>query len=333
MKRTLILLSILVSHSAISQTLFPGGVAGNVAWWNFASLTPAVTSFNDVSGNNNNGTPFNLVSTSNFRGISNKAMQFNGSGSYAIVPNSTTLQPQSISMVSVVKMDAYYTGSCQNSQILSKGSSSFSSGQFGLGVNDATYDNNNCATYFPNNMQLAVTYPSVNYTIGAGNYVSLNRWYFFAISHNADTARFYQVEMDSSNYVSNLTPFFTAYNFGSPIGTSFEPLQIGRLDNTLYPYWFNGQMDELVLFNKILNPNEMQDVYDFLWGKIVLESVDPVICHGLPFVLNYKVGDHIPVGNVFSAQLSDMNGSFANPTIIGTSTSNTSGFTGLLLNA
>jgi hypothetical protein len=41
---------------------------------------------------------------------------------------------------------------------------------------------------------------------------------------------------------------------------------LGATQNPPFPYWFNGKMDEVILFNKVLSQSEIQSVYDYLFG-------------------------------------------------------------------
>src|ERR1700761_3794 len=77
------------------STIYPSGVSGCIARWDFAS-NGTITSVSDVSGNNNNGTAYNLTTANGFRNVPNAAMKFNGSTSYAQVPNSNQLCPQAM---------------------------------------------------------------------------------------------------------------------------------------------------------------------------------------------------------------------------------------------
>src|SRR4051812_30335856 len=122
MKKSLLCLLLFVCVQTYAQTTYPGGVTGCIARWDFANAGSPISSLPDVSGNGNNSSGVNALSTAQgFRNAPNKAMSFNGTSSSATIPHASILQPSAITMVAVVKMSGFYSGLCQTSQILLKG--------------------------------------------------------------------------------------------------------------------------------------------------------------------------------------------------------------------
>jgi hypothetical protein len=50
------------------------------------------------------------------------------------------------------------------------------------------------------------------------------------------------------------------------LGTNTSDVFIGSTQNPSYPYWFNGDMDDLSLFNKVLSDSEVQLIYNYFRG-------------------------------------------------------------------
>lgn len=329
LKKTLpaLLLVAMAGNYASAQTTYPSGTTGCIARWDFSS-SGAITTLPDVSTNGNNGTAYNLVSAPGFRNLSNKAMKFNGTSSRAVVPHTSMLMPSRITMACLVKLDTFYTGLCEGSQIVLKGNPHFISGSYGMAIMDNTYDGN-CGTYSPDYMQQGNQFANINQTIPSGNYVRTRKWYFMAASYTGDTVKYYQVEMDTNVYNSNITPIYTQWGFGTPLGSNTMDLTIGYNADPPYPYWLNGTLDELVIFNRALADSSVQSVYNYLWGGIIINKnfSDTSLCLKDTFTVNYTAfnSDHFTTGNTFTVQLSDATGSFATPVSIGSTTSTTSG--------
>ncbi|MGC4037822.1 MAG: hypothetical protein QM764_17805, partial [Chitinophagaceae bacterium] len=86
---------------------------GLIAYYNFNG-----GNLNDSSGNNNNITFNNAVKTTDRFGNADNAYLFDGSSSYMSVPNSSTLNPQKISIMAIVKVSDFYTGNCHGNSIV-----------------------------------------------------------------------------------------------------------------------------------------------------------------------------------------------------------------------
>ena len=97
----LITLSLFIIDSS-AQTNYPNGVPGCLARWNFTN-TGTITSLPDVSGNNHNGVTTNIITANGFRNLNNKAMNFDGTSSYALVPHDPILNPSAITIVALCK--------------------------------------------------------------------------------------------------------------------------------------------------------------------------------------------------------------------------------------
>ena len=322
---SLSLIFILLAAFVHAQTTYPSGVTGCIGRWKFSS-NGAIPFLNDVSGNNNSGSNVGIVAANGFRNWLHKAGAFNGTSSHSIVPNSSSLSPTEITMIAVVKFNGFYSGNCQNSQILSKGYPFYINGNYGLSTTDNIYDGGNCSNFDPNHQQLVNQFGNPMGSPSSGNYVAANKWYFFAGSYGNNNQKYYQVAMDSNVYYSTISPIYSNVTNVS-MGVNNQDISIGRHLNPSYPYWFNGLMDEVVLFNRVLSDAEIQSVYDYLWTVVKLTPpyAPSHMCPKDSFTVAYTTNDTLTNSNVFTVELSDASGSFANPYVLNTVTDSVGG--------
>lgn len=326
MKHLFITLFLIISVTTLAQTAYPTGVTGCIARWNFTH-TGAITSLPDVSGNGNNGSAVNLTSANAFRTVPSKAMLFNGSSSYSQVTHSSLLTPSNMTMIALVKLNGYNSNNCQFTQFLLKGYPHGSTGCYGIGVGDNTFDGS-CSSYSPSNQQLESHYGTSSHSHAAGNYIQTGKWYFIATSFSTGTVKYYQVEMDSNAFATALPPIYTMTGVSGSIGSNTSDIAIGRTFNPPFPNWVNGSIDELVMFNRVLSDSEVHNVYHYLWGDIFISTTDTILCSTKnTFTVNYTPHnpDHFLSGNVFNVELSNAAGSFVSPVVIGSATSSTAG--------
>lgn len=322
-KLYLFTLLLLTFFKGNSQTTYPSGVTGCLARWSFDN-NGTITNVPDVSGNNHNGTAINLVSSPDFRNVANKAMYFNGTSSYSLVPHHPILNPQDITIVALVKPHSFYSDVCQGNNIVYKGFNYYIPGNWAMALieQDANCNLNNPSTVALDFGGAVVTPPFPYPTIDP------NKWYFFAVSFEGSVIKRYQVEMDPNNYVSGITTV-SSTNSSQVLGSNTLDVRIGATQQPTFPYWFNGDMDEVVIFNKALTDAEVQSVYDYLWGTVVIDPSfsDTVFCGQDTFNVGYIVPNPgvFGTGNSFNMQLSDAAGNFTTPTVIGSVTATTSG--------
>jgi hypothetical protein len=208
---------------------------GLVAYYNFNN-----GSLKDSSGNNNHITFSNAVKTTDRYGRANNAYLFNGSSSYMQVANSTSLNPSTgITLMATFKPAGFYNGSCSVNQVFGKGWNDYIDGHYTLRFVSAA----GCG---------APTDTSREYPYGAyGNlngrpsaaaetfYLHTNQWYNLVYTFNDGVASLYINGVLKSSVSANL--LFTANS---------QDLFIGKHGDPQYPYWFNGTIDEVRIYNK-----------------------------------------------------------------------------------
>jgi hypothetical protein len=260
--KKLLLAALLLPYTALAQTTHPSGVSGCIVRYDFNS-TP--DSLRDVSGNNHGATAFNLTSSSGFRYRPGNAMHFNGIDAGARAEASSQFNVNQVSMVALVKFTGFYSGNCQGNAIVNRTSNYYTAGTWGIDISDHNFDQS-CSTFSPNNEQPYFVTSSVSVPAPAvGNFLTQNDWYLLVATYDGNVVTMYQTKMDTGTRLTSIAPVYTL-TYGIPLGTNNDSLRIGWMSHPSFRYWFNGDMDELTIFNKALSNTEVKAVYDYLWG-------------------------------------------------------------------
>lgn len=220
---------------------------GLMAYYPFAGNTL------DSSGNGNNVIFNNCTATAGRYGNPDGAYLFDGSSNYMQVKNSPSLNPSKITVMAVVKINGFYQGLCHGNRIIQKGNSDAVNGEFFMGFDDARYTNGaNCDGNAPDEDHQNV-YGIYGNTPGlatqAGdfsNYLVAGKWYTFVFTYDGSTAKFY-VDGELRD-----TRLFTAISTKNNQDVFF-----GRLNSSQYPYWFNGAIDEIRMYNYALTDEQV----------------------------------------------------------------------------
>lgn len=213
---------------------------GLVAYFNFngGSLKDSSGLHNDIQFNN-------ATQTTDRFGNANNAYLFNGTSSYMTVKNSPSLNPDSITLFAIVKVNGFYVSSCSGNQILSKGYPYDINGFYAISFFDL---NNTCSgtpdltnetfagAYGDNNPQGLAAVASAD-TVK----IKTSQWYYLTFTYDGSTAKFFI--NGKLKAVSGKTVGFNANAFD---------LFIGKHENPAFPYYFNGVIDELRIYNRAL---------------------------------------------------------------------------------
>ncbi|HPI54265.1 MAG TPA: hypothetical protein PLU10_06195, partial [Chitinophagaceae bacterium] len=217
---------------------------GLVAYWDFNGNA------NDVSGNGNNGIVFGATLTTGQAGFPNTAYSFNGSSDYIQVPNSASLNfPNgSFTLYALVKPQGFYSGPCHGNIIIDK-YGDYNPGWYSLRFSDA-YSSSflNCNSPV-NTAQQNFNCHQYNMVPSGGGYVpyiNLNEWYCLVAVSDGATLKLYM------NGVLVQTQ-----SLSGSLGTNTADLFIGRLNSMAYPYWLNGVIDEIRMYDRAINTAEI----------------------------------------------------------------------------
>jgi len=224
---------------------------GLVAYYNFNGGT-----LNDSSGNGNtiilNN---NAVKTTDRYGRANNAYLFNGTDSYMKVANSNSLNSftNQISIMATIKINGFYSGNCTHNQIIGKGWDDFINGFYAL-------------RFFS--------------TVGCGNTVDTSKEVFNGSYGNLSTRAYdydtthihsniwYNVVYTSSYgqskiYINGVLKSVSNTTMSSILFTpNSQELYIGKHGDPQYTYLFNGVIDEIRIYNKVLPPRAVKQLYE-----------------------------------------------------------------------
>lgn len=295
--------------------------AGLVAHWDFNGTVA------DQSGNGHNGSPSNITYTFGKKNQANTAASFNGFGSYIDVPSSTDFDNfNNYTISAVMKPQDFYKGLCQTSHIIGRGQY-HSQGSWFLLYSDNYYDSSCAITGDTSNFFFGTgsgvssnSVPSKHFQ--AANQVETNRWYCVVTTYDSVSFKVYVDGQLIATGVPRFGPF--------PVGASTSNVTIGanRAGNfAQFPYWYRGLIDDIKVYDRALTPTEISNLCDeFVDTAIALAPLaDTVLCGGSSLTLSYSLTHDMNPGNVFNAEMSDMNGNWANGVTIGSVKSSTSG--------
>jgi gliding motility-associated-like protein len=264
---------------------------------------PFTGNANDVSGNNNNPIFNNATLTADRFGNTNSAYRFNGTSSYMRIPNSPSLNMTTqMSIALWVKPTGFYSGTCHGNSIVMKGDADFLTGNYMLRFDDNAFTNGaNCSgspvnTTNQNYYGANAIVPSPGYT----PYIQQNQWSSVVYTTDGITAKL---------YVNCILKYSGPH--GSNTFTNSYDLFFGRLNAPAFPYWLNGDLDEVRIYDRALNQEEV----NVLGGCVA----NPVSCTNWlktpSFPSSVSVGDLDVIGNKLTVEAMYSSSSAISPTL------------------
>jgi hypothetical protein len=219
-----------------------------VAWYPFRD-----GSFADKSGHGNRIVFCSATPVASRSGQDSGAYYFDGSSSYMKVRNSPSLNPaQSITMAALVKPMGFYQGKCHSNRILSKGyDDDHTNGRYSLGFDDmAFYDYTGCDKPVKENKENFYGAYGNSAAAATGitdtDYIRIDRWYTVVFTYDGSVSKLY-INNELAN-TSKGSVLFTPTHYN---------LYIGRLQRPDFPYYFNGIIDEIRIYNRALSSDEV----------------------------------------------------------------------------
>jgi len=241
----------------------------------------------DASGNGNNATNFGATLTADQWGNPNSAYLFNGTSNYMEVANSASLQLSSITLCARVKPYSFYSGLCYNNSIFDRGNGGFNPGSFSLIYTPSLNQNFNTYCIIPDslheNYRINVNSAANNSLfcitpINAIPYINTNQW-------DCVIGIFDSVNSTGSIYVNGVFRYSYSYNQG--VGGNNNNTYIGGTTNTTYPYYVNGVLDELRIYNRALNLQEIDSLCNLNQSaaNLNINASSTTVCLGQPITL------------------------------------------------
>lgn len=206
---------------------------------------------NDASGNGNNASFNNATLTSDYYGNPNSAYHFNGVDNYIQIPNSASLNfGTKMSLCAWVKPTGFYYGPCHGNEVVEKGDYDQETGRYMIRFDDNFYTHGaNC-----NSGSIPDTLHETFFGIGTGlspqqdtPYVKKNVWHSVVYTYDGSHARLY---IDCNLILDSQIPGLSFTNASN--------LFFGRLNDSQFPYWFNGDLDEVRIYNRTINLDEVK---------------------------------------------------------------------------
>lgn len=203
---------------------------------------------NDVSGNNNNPVFNNATLTADRFGNPNSAYHFNGTNQYMRIANSASINTTNkLSLVAWVKVQGFYAGTCHGNSIIMKGDADGLTGNYLLRFDDGPFTNgNNCSVPVNPANQNFYGAGSASNPPGYMPYIQTNQWYCVVATYDGTTAKLYvncELKVSRAQTITSFTNSFDVF--------------LGRLNSAAFPYWFNGDMDEVRIYDRALNIDEV----------------------------------------------------------------------------
>ncbi len=205
---------------------------------------------NDQSGNGNHPYWNNATLVAGKKGVPNSAYYFNGINSYIEIPSSASLNPSQVTLFALVKPQGFYTGNCHANVILSRGTDKSANSWYSLLFSDVLYTNNqNCG-----NVPVDSLHQNFYGTFGTNGavtsaytpYVEKEKWYYVTLTYDGAITKFYV----NGNLIASKVG-------SSPVSNNGSALFLGTMNDPLFPYWFKGVMDEVRIYNRALNADEV----------------------------------------------------------------------------
>ena len=293
-KSLLIFGLVLLNSFAVAQVNLTEGL---VAYYPFNGNT------SDVSGNNNNGTPFGNVSyiTDPF-GNAGSAVAFGGTVSQGRVSidHSATLHFTTGASFAFWARVSSAVGTFGNGNVGAGGSQCFfaKAGDAGGGFWQlSSIQSGNLRHQIGNNSVATLTADFSPY--------ALSQWVHYIVTMDASGHRTYvNGVLQNSNEISA--------NFAAMVN---RPLVIGRFNSNWYP--LNGGIDEFRVYNRVLTADEITALANNEIGDVTISYTNPIeVCAGSSLEVSYQATGSFLSTNQFQVQLSDRSGSFANPIVL-----------------
>jgi hypothetical protein len=211
---------------------------------------PFTGNADDSSGNHNNPVFNNTTLVADRFGNPVAACEFNGKDSYIRIPNSASLCPGDITLVAIVKPTGFYDGPCYNNSIIDKGAWDYKPGCYSLRFSAGEYTEGDCKDGDREHQNFVGMTADNGGSTSQDTYVIPGTWYHVVYTYGRTHSRLYI----NGDLISSLP------SKGS-FGKNSEDLFIGKKDNSQYPYWFKGIIDEIRIYKRALSGQEVFDLY------------------------------------------------------------------------
>lgn len=206
----------------------------------------------DASPNANNATNFGATLTADQWGNPNSAYRFNGTSSYMRIANAASLQCDTqITLCARVLVNGFYNDICYGNSIIDKGTPDYLEGDYHLRFATSISGGDcNVKDTLKQNFY-GQFYNEIPSEVIRNNppYIKKGNW---------DCIIYVFDGVNAKMFVNGILRYTTVAK--TTIGVNVQDVFLGRHDDLTYPYWFNGVMDEVRIYNRALNVPEIDSI-------------------------------------------------------------------------
>jgi hypothetical protein len=209
-------------------------------------------SLKDSSGLQNDIYSNNATKATDRFGVANNAYSFNGTSNFMAVKNSASLNPKNISLVTTLKINAFNSDKCENNQVIGKGWPDYTNGFYWLRFRDLNSDCDPTTPAKTDKVVFTSGYGDNNQRAGAQsdtNFIKVGEWYTVIYTYDGYESRLYV-----NGKLVNITVKAAAFT------PNINDLLIGKHQDPQYPYYFNGVIDEVRIYNKALCAEQIDEL-------------------------------------------------------------------------
>jgi len=209
----------------------------------------------DATGKGHNGTAHNLTPAIGKSGKPGTAYYFNGSdSSYITIPYKPDLNLKTFTICATFKVSGFYSGVCQGNSIITRGKPG-TDGSYQILFTDNPFDGDNCS-------MMDTTKDVIQEWVGSSGgvdpisgwqyspTVQEDRWYSVAATYDDTTYNIYINDTLVKSIIIGHSPMDSTGDSLS-IGINIYEAAAG------FPYSFKGTIDDIRIYNRILDPNEI----------------------------------------------------------------------------
>lgn len=215
-----------------------------IAHWSFNGNTM------DASGNALHGTGTAISYGLGKSSTANSAVVLNGTSSFINVPYKAAMNTDTITICTIIKLNDYYTGTCEGNYVIARGDVS-TAGGYGLQAYDNPY--NSCGVLDTSKEVFGLMARSLTNATAqqySPNIISKN-WYCVIGTFDGTTSKM---------YINGILKSTDVLSSPTTMGTSTSGITIGAYgagSGTGYPYWVNGAIDDMRLYGRTLSTTEI----------------------------------------------------------------------------
>ena len=208
---------------------------GLVGWWPFNGNA------NDESGNGNHGTVYGATLTSNKSGNEGNAYFFDGQDDYIEVLNNSTLNPNVYTLSAWINPKQFSSNQQDEANYIIGKGNDFNSGHYSLHYKSSSLK-----------ARASIGEGSNGLFVNSTSNINLNSWIYLTSTWDGKNLKIY-FNGKLENTVINGNKTFNSNNENLFFGTMAA--------NSTWPYWLNGKIDDIAIYNRALTEAEIQALY------------------------------------------------------------------------